>query len=131
MSAPLEELKKAAQIDVKDHMAIFDHYIALGREIEQIAIKFGYNVSTIVTILTGYGEVISDKSRGRLNKLSQHLVKEYVEHFYPGIASENPQNHWINIEAYLDVYHQGWKNVMEDRIVADKRKGLIGRPLNK
>lgn len=104
MSAPLEKLRQAAQISAADHLAIFDHYVVLGRDIETPAIKFGCDSPMIVTILEGCGETVCDRSRGRLKRLPQTFVKEYVERFYPGIASENPQNDWINIEAWLDLY---------------------------
>ena len=32
-----------------------------------------------------------------------------MEHFYPGIASEHPENDWICIEEYLDRMHPGWR----------------------
>jgi hypothetical protein len=47
--------------------------------------------------------------KGRLKKLSRLLIEEYVGHFYPGIASEHPENDWICIEAYLDQMHPGWR----------------------
>lgn len=51
--------------------------------------------------------------KGRLKKLSRLLIEEYVEHFYPGIASEHPENDWICIEAYLDQMHPGWRGQVE------------------
>ena len=36
------------------------------------------------------------------------MIEEYVEKFYPGIASENPQNDWISIDTYLQTFHAGW-----------------------
>ena len=36
-----------------------------------------------------------------------------MEHFYPGIASEHPENDWICIEAYLDRMHPGWRGQLE------------------
>lgn len=122
MSAPIEQLRQAAKLSVKEHLGIFDHYIALGRDIEYIAIKFGYDLPMIVTILEGYGERVCDESCGRLRTLPQTLVKEYINHFYPGIASENPENDWIHIEAYLDIKHPGWRKAIERGEVAEKEK---------
>lgn len=129
MSAPIEQLRQAAKISVTDHLGIFDHYVVLGRDIEHIAIKFGYDIPMIRTILEGYGERVCEEARGRLQMLSQLLVKEYIEHFYPGIASENPQNDWIRIEAYLDVLHPGWRGELEKQRQAKKRKLQKGRGL--
>ena len=122
MSAPIEDLRRVARISRREHLAIFDHYIALGRDIETLAIKFGYNPPDIITILEGYGDTVCEESRGRLRELPQSLVKEYVEHFYPGIASENPENDWICIEAYLDAYHAGWRNLVGEKRAAKKKK---------
>jgi hypothetical protein len=47
--------------------------------------------------------------KGRLKNVSRLLIEEYVEHFYPGIASEHPENDWICIEEYLDRMHPGWR----------------------
>lgn len=109
MSAPTAELRKAAQLDIITHTAIFDLYVVLGRDPEQLAIKFGCDIPIVHTILTGYGEAIDGRETGRLPGLPRVLVEEYIAHFYPGIASENPQNDWITIDAYLDLYHPGWR----------------------
>lgn len=129
MSVPIEKLREVAKISEKDHLGIFDHYVSLGRDVERIAIKFGYDIPVITTILEGYGEVVCEESRGRMGKVSQLLVKEYITHFYPGIASENPENDWITIDAYLDAYHPGWrgqneKNTRAKRNWLKKGKGL-------
>ena len=162
--------------DVKDHTAIFDSYVVLGRDIDYLAIKFGMDPEYIVDLLEGYGEHIriqqpqvvgvaevqddealsakpaasrreasaapgrrkakpkkkslfSNPFRidpeeewavlqenpdydtsgcGRLGNLPRSLIEEYVEKFYPGIASENPQNDWISIDTYLQTFHAGW-----------------------
>ena len=60
MSAPIEDLRRVARISRREHLAIFDHYIALGRDIETLAIKFGYNPPDIITILEGYGETVCE-----------------------------------------------------------------------
>lgn len=129
MSAPIEQLRQAAKISKRDHIGIFDHYVALGRDIEYIAIKFGYDIPMIFTILEGYGETVGENSCGRLRHLSRLLVEEYIEQFYPGIASENPENDWINIEAYLDVYHPGWRSEVEKQERAERRRKRSNRGL--
>lgn len=129
MSVPLERLRQVAEISVKDHLAVFDHYVALGRDVETMAIKFGYDIPMIITILQGYGENVCPESRGRLRGVSQILIKEYIEHFYPGIASENPQNSWINIEAYLDIYHPQWRAEAAKQGKAEKKRLKKGRGL--
>ena len=122
MSAPIAKLREAAKLPPKDHLAIFDHYVALGRDLEYIAIKFGYDIPMIITILEGYGETVCPESCGRLKHLSQILVKEYIERFYPGIASENPQNDWINIESYLDIYHPRWRGEVQKQTVNERKR---------
>lgn len=122
MSAPIEQLRQIAKISRRDHIGIFDHYVALGHDIEYIAIKFGYDIPAIITILEGYGETVCEESCGRLRYVSRLLVEEYIDHFYPGIASENPENDWINIEAYLDFRHPGWRNEEEKQKNAEKRR---------
>lgn len=125
MSAPIAKLREAAKLPLKDHLGIFDHYVALGHDPEYIAIKFGCDIPVIITILEGYGETVCQESCGRLKHLHQILVKEYIEHFYPGIASENPQNDWINIEAYLDLYHPDWRSQTAKQEKAGRRKKKV------
>lgn len=117
MSTSVDNLRRLSGRDVKDHTAIFDLYVVLGRDIEYIAIKFGIDPEDLVNLLEGYGEkIIGDdgsfdlSGKGRLNKLSRLFVEEFIEKFYPGIASENPQNDWICIESYLDIAHPRWRS---------------------
>ena len=143
MSTSIENLRRIAERDVKDHTALFDLYVTVGRDIDYLSIKFGIDPDELIDLLEGYGEklritaedvaadpelaavileneetakaieefgiAIDYSGKGRLKKLSRLLIEEYVEHFYPGIASENPANDWINIEAYLDRMHPGWR----------------------
>lgn len=115
MSTSIENLRRLAARDVKDHTAIFDTYVVLGRDIEYIAIRFGMDPMDVINLLEGYGEKLLNEDGtpdfagcGRMHTLSRILVQEYIEKFYPGIASENPQNDWICIDAYLDRFHAGW-----------------------
>ena len=176
MSTSIKNLRQLAARDVKDHTAIFDSYVVLGRDIDYLAIKFGLDPENIVNLLEGYGERIrrqkpqvvgveevpcevmqiflqsrmlperklrqrlsgvnrrkdpcfSNPFRidpeekwavlqenpdydtsgcGRLGDLPRSLIEEYIEKFYPGIASENPQNDWISIDTYLQTFHAGW-----------------------
>jgi len=115
VSTSIENLRRLAAIDVRDHIGLFDFYVTAGRDIEQLAIKFGTDPQDIINLLEGYGEKImkngvpDQTERGRFPNLSRLFVEEYIRHFYPGIASENPQNDWICIEAYLDIKHPGWR----------------------
>lgn len=168
MSTPIENLRRLAQRDVKDHTALFDLYVTVGRDIDYLAIKFGIDPDDLINLLEGYGEklritaadveanpelaaaIMEDKAtvkaiaefgvaldysgRGRYKKLSRLLIEEYVEKFYPGIASENPENDWICLEAYLDRFHPGWRgqigesapkaegNAMEGKVKPGKKK---------
>lgn len=140
MSTPIEHLRRLAQRDVKDHTAIFDLYVTVGRDLEYLSIKFGMDPDDVINLLEGYGERIRRTSgeyegddpatlralkefgmaldysgKGRLHGLPRILVEEYVERFYPGIASEHPENAWINIEDYFDQMHPGWRITMADR----------------
>lgn len=115
MSTSIENLRRLAGIDVGDHIALFDFYVVSGRDIEYLAIRFGTDPQDIINLLEGYGEkvmkdgAVDQTERGRFPNLSRHYVEEYIRHFYPGIASENPQNDWIRIEAFLDIRHPGWR----------------------
>ena len=143
MSTSIENLRRLAERDVKDHTALFDLYVTVGRDIDYLSIKFGIDPEDLIDLLEGYGEklritasdvaadpklaaaILEDKEtakaieefgialdysgKGRLKKLSRLLIEEYVGHFYPGIASEHPENDWICIEAYLDQMHPGWR----------------------
>ncbi|MBE6029870.1 MAG: hypothetical protein E7226_06995 [Clostridiales bacterium] len=140
-------MRRLAERDVKDHTALFDLYVTVGRDIDYLSIKFGINPEDLINLLEGYGEklrvtaadvaadpklataIMEDKTtakaieefgmaldysgKGRLKKLSRLLIEEYVEHFYPGIASEHPENDWICIEAYLDQMHPGWRGQLD------------------
>ncbi|MGI6767144.1 MAG: hypothetical protein ACOX4R_08080 [Lentihominibacter sp.] len=134
MSTSIENLRRLAERDVKDHTAIFDLYVTLGRDIDYLSIKFGMNPDDVINLLEGYGEklrtadefgIAPDYSgKGRFNKLSRLLIEEYVEHFYPGIAT-NPANDWICLEEYLDRMHKGWrKQLTEDaKAVKEAKSG--------
>ena len=147
MSTSIENLRRIAERDVKDHTALFDLYVTVGRDIDYLSIKFGIDPADLIDLLEGYGEklhvtaeevannpklaeaTLEDRAtakaieefgmaldysgKGRLKKLSRLLIEEYVERFYPGIASENPENDWICIEAYLDQMHPGWRGQLE------------------
>lgn len=139
MSTQLDNLRRLAGRDVKDHTAIFDLYVTVGREVEYLSIKFGMDPDDVINLLEGYGEKIRLQAgepydgedpavakalqefgmaldysgKGRLHGLPRILVEEYVERFYPGIASEKPENDWINIESYFDQMHPGWRMTME------------------
>ena len=140
MSTSIENLRRLAQRDVKDHTAIFDLYVSLGRNLDYISIKFGMELPDVVELLRGYGEKIEMKSddeikairkkkgpfkfapedvydtsdKGRYAKLPRMFTEEYVERFYPGISSENPQNDWICIDEYLRMYHPNWASTERD-----------------
>ena len=68
---------------------------------------------TTAKAIEEFGMALDYSGKGRLKKLSRLLIEEYVEHFYPGIASEHPENDWICIEAYLDQLHPGWRGQLE------------------
>ena len=139
MSTSIENLRRLAQRDVKDHTALVDLYVTVGRDVEYLSIKFGMDPDDLIHLLEGYGEKIRYASadeydgddpvicrsleefgvaldysgKGRLRGLPRILVEEYVERFYPGIASEHPENDWINLESYLEKMHPGWQITME------------------
>lgn len=127
MSTSIVNLKRLAERDVKDHTALFDLYVTVGRDIDYLSIKFGIDPEDLINLLEGYGEKIritqkdgdvdrefgmalDYSGKGRFKNLSRLLIEEYVEHFYPGIASERPENDWICLEEYLDRLHPGWRN---------------------
>ena len=101
MSTSIKNLRQLAARDVKDHTAIFDSYVVLGRDIDYLAIKFGWAVLQ-------ENPDYDTSGCGRLGDLPRSLIEEYIEKFYPGIASENSQNDWISIDTYLQTFHAGW-----------------------
>ena len=165
MSTSIENLRRIAERDVKDHTALFDLYVTVGRDIDYLSIKFGIDPEDLINLLEGYGEklrvtaeevannpklaeaILEDRAtakaieefgmaldysgKGRLHKLSRLLIEEYVERFYPGIASEHPENDWICIEAYLDKMHPGWRSQVDtgrgkdDDADGDKVEGKV------
>lgn len=134
MSTDIENLRRLANWNVRHHIDVFDFYISLGRDLDYISVKFGMELPDVVNLLQGYGEKIELKSddeikavrkkkgvfkfspgdvydtpgRGRYEKLPRMFVEEYIEKFYPGISSENPQNDWICIDEYLGSFHPNW-----------------------
>ena len=138
---------------MKDHTALFDLYVTVGRDIDYLSSNFGIDPDDLINRREGYGEklrvtaadvaanpklaaaIMEDRDtakaieefgmaldysgKGRLKKLSRLLIEEYVERFYPGIASEHPENDWICIEAYLDQMHPGWKAQVDVRPAGD------------
>lgn len=139
MSTSIEHLRRLAQRDVKDHTAIFDLYVAMGRDLDYLSIKFGMDPEDVIRLLEGYGErirltsaeeydgedpavrralaefglALDYRGKGRLQGLPRVLIEEFVGRFYPGIASEHPENDWINIESYLEQMHPGWRITMQ------------------
>lgn len=62
MSTSIKNLRQLAARDVKDHTAIFDSYVVLGRDIDYLAIKFGLdpeNISQPAGMLRG---AVEDRS---------------------------------------------------------------------
>lgn len=131
MSTSIENLRRLAERDVKDHTALFDLYVTVGRDIDYLSIKFGISPEELINLLEGYGENLQDYSgKGRYKKLSRLLIEEYIEKFYPGIASEHPENDWICLEAYLDRFHPGWRNQVggsvQENAKADRSGDVAG-----
>ncbi|MDO4869440.1 MAG: hypothetical protein Q4A65_04035 [Bacillota bacterium] len=152
MSTSIENLRRLAERDIKDHTAIFDLYVTVGRNIDYLSIKFGIDPEDLINLLEGYGEkirvssgktaapkaaadgkkshrlsgfmiggtgaevdpefgmVLDYSGKGRFKNLPRVLIEEYVRQFYPGIASENPENDWICLDKYLEIKHPGWRN---------------------
>ena len=74
-----------------------------------------------------FGVALDYSGKGRYRKLSRMLIEEYIEKFYPGIASENPENDWICLEAYLDRFHPGWKGQIGETVPAAGENAMEGR----
>lgn len=134
MSTDIENLRRLSGWDVKHHTEVFDLYVSLGRDLDYISVKCGMDLIDVINLLKGYGEKIELKSddeikavrkkkgifkfspsdvydtpgMGRYEKLPRMFVEEYIEKFYPGISSENPQNDWICIDEYLGHFHPNW-----------------------
>lgn len=109
MSTDIKNLKRLSEIDIDDHTAIFDMYVCSGKDLDYLTEKFGYDTADIISLLEGYGEKIirwdgqvDTSGRGRLGSISRDVVEDYIDYFYPGISSENPQNDGICIEEYME-----------------------------
>ena len=166
MSTSIENLRRLAERDIKDHTALFDLYVTVGRNIDYLSIKFGIDPEDLINLLEGYGEkirveegdqealaraqaaaaeahkkksnrrsrggkgfllggtgaeadlefgmILDYSGRGRFKNLPRMFIEEYIDRFYPGIASENPENDWICLDTYLAVKHPQWRRETND-----------------
>ena len=53
MSTSIENLRRIAGIDIDTHTEIFDAYVCSGKDIDELAAGFGYDVKDITAILEG------------------------------------------------------------------------------
>ena len=53
MSTSIENLRRLAERDVKDHTALFDLYVTVGRDIDYLSIKFGIEPEDLIDLLEG------------------------------------------------------------------------------
>ena len=68
MSTSIKNLRQLAARDVKDHTAIFDSYVVLGRDIDYLAIKFGLDPENIVNFCYQQPGLSAGRLRGADSK---------------------------------------------------------------
>ena len=129
MSTSIENLRRIASLGLSAHKQIVDAYIAVGYDLDRIAIVKGFYQPDAADVLHGYGFKLGsewgdeDNDLGRFSKLPQKLVNEYVESYFPGLDEEGKGKD-ITLEMFLNVYYPDWRNMTED-----SHPGILGRKL--
>lgn len=129
MAASIQTLRRIAELGLSSHKQIVDAYIAVGYDLDKIAIVKGFYQPDARDVLHGYGFKLGsdwgDESddRGRFKNLPQKLVNEYVECYFPGLDEEGKGKD-ITLEMFLNVYYPDWRNMTED-----SHPGILGRKL--
>ncbi len=109
------------EYSLREHKQIIDAYIALGYDLDTIAITKGFYQPDAAAVLKGYGfklgafwgDDIDDI--GRFKKVPQIVVNEYVEKYYPG----NPE---ASMAEFLEKERPDWRNAKERRRSIFSRK---------
>ncbi len=109
------------EYSLREHKQIIDAYIALGYDLDTIAITKGFYQPDAAAVLQSYGFKLGkfwgDNSDdiGGFKKVPQAIVNEYVEKYYPG----NPA---VTMAEFLEKERPLWHNVKETRRSIFSRK---------
>ena len=101
------------RLSLSEHKQIVDAYIALGYDLDTIAIAKGFYQPDAAEVLKGYnfrlGHIWGDDGddRGKYKFLPQSLVNMFVESFYPGNAP-------CTITEFLEQSVPDWRNFEEE-----------------
>ena len=118
MGITIEQLKQWDTLGIKKHLEIVDGYIASGLELDDLTIHYGVEQDRCAAILHGYrfgvGSAFEDDfdSIKKYKGIPFRWIEQYVSAYYPGLTDENPEDAWINLESYLDIYQPNWKVVL-------------------
>lgn len=100
------------EYSLREHKQIIDAYIALGYDLDTIAISKGFYQPDAAAVLRGYGFKLGSlwgddtDDIGRFKKVPQVVVNEFVEKYYPG----NPD---VTMAEYLKTQRPDWQNAKE------------------
>lgn len=109
------------EYSLREHKQIIDAYIALGYDLDTIAISKGFYQPDAAEVLRGYGFKLGGlwgddtDDIGRFKKVPQVVVNEYVEKYYPG----NPA---VTMAEYLKTQRPDWQNAGETHYSLFSRK---------
>ena len=110
-------------MDIKDHKEIVDAYIALGYDLDRIAISKGHYQPDAAAVLHAYNFRLgpdwgdSGDDLGRFKKLPQEKVNEFIEAYYPGSGD-------VTLDDFLASVYPGW-----DREQIDEKRKFFSRKL--
>ena len=100
------------EYSIREHKQIIDAYIALGYDLDEIAISKGFYQPDAAAVLRGYGFKLGstwgdeDDDIGRFKKVPQVIVNEYVEKYYPG-------NPLVTMAEYLSSQRPDWADAKD------------------
>lgn len=100
------------EYSLREHKQIIDAYIALGYDLDTIAISKGFYQPDAAAVLKAYGFKIGKfwgddtDDIGRFKKVPQVVVNEYVEKYYPG-------NPGVTMAEFLETQRPDWRSAKE------------------
>ncbi len=100
------------EYSLREHKQIIDAYIALGYDLDTIAISKGFYQPDAAAVLKAYGFKLGKfwgddtDDIGRFKKVPQVVVNEYVEKYYPG----NPA---VTMAEFLETQRPDWRSAKE------------------
>ena len=102
-------------MDILAHKEIVDAYIALGYDLDRIAISKGHYQPDALAVLRGYnfklGPEWGDASDdlGRYRRLPQEWVNKFVETYYPSSGD-------VTLDDFLRAHYPDWNEEKDDGV---------------